>query len=78
MDLRRSGLLFLLLGTAAASGQEKPITPPAQTQPANSGGSVGPRASDASAKEKSDSAKEKEAERRADRRERRRERKYGK
>jgi hypothetical protein len=80
LDLRRGALLFLLAGNAAASAQEKAAANlPAQTQPANPGGSAADqKASDDSAKEKAESAKEKRAERRAERRERRRERKYGK
>jgi hypothetical protein len=79
MDLRGTALLFLLLGSGAAFAQEKGATPPAQTQPANPGGSAGdPKAGDDSAKEKAEAAKERKAERRAEQRERRRERKYGK
>jgi hypothetical protein len=78
IDLRRSGLLFLFLGTAAASAQEKAATPPAQTQPASSTGTARKRSSDDAGKEKADAVTEREAERRAERRERRRERRHGK
>ena len=78
MDLQRSGLLFLLLGTAAASAQEKAATPPAQTQPASSGRTARKRSSDDAGKERADAVKEREAERRAERRERRRERRHAK
>jgi hypothetical protein len=78
MDLRRSGLLFLLLGSAAAFAQEKAATPPAQTQPASSPGTARKRLSDDDGKERADAVKEREAERRAERRERRRERRQRK